>query len=124
MPDNGFGRAGIDPLRLNNTDQQVAPGSLGGQLKIAYGQHTSVAAADTVVTGLTTVVKVIAVLDDDPVVGATYCSASIGNQAGAPVAGSVILKTWKATTAGAAGNPDPVAATTFGKKINWIAFGT
>lgn len=88
--------------------------------KVARGQHTTVAASDTVVTGLTTVVSVVASFDDDPVDGAQHASASIGDQAGTPAAGSVLIKTWKSTDADAS----LVAATTFAKKVNWIAIGT
>lgn len=92
-----------------------------GATKIARGQHTTIAAVDTVATGLANVVAVIATLDDDPVDGAQLVTASIGNQAGAPAAGSVRIKSWKAT-----GDADAtlIAATTFGKKVNWIAFGS
>lgn len=92
--------------------------------KVARGQHTTVAASDTVVTGLTTVVSAVASLESDPVVGASFASAAIGDQAGTPAAGSILVKTWKPTTAGAAGNPDVIAASTFGKLVNWIAIGT
>jgi hypothetical protein len=80
-----------------------------------------VAAVDTVVTGLATVVAVVAVLDSDPTLDPLFVTASIGDQAGAPAAGSVYIKSWQAT---AAGDVTPIAATTFGKKVNWIAIGT
>lgn len=89
--------------------------------KIARGQHTTLSAADTVVTGLTTVVAVVATLDSDPVVTAQWVSASIGDQAGSPVAGSIYIKTWKPT---AVDNATPVAASDFTKLVNWIAIGT
>lgn len=89
--------------------------------KIARGQQTTVAAADTVVTGLATVVAVVASLDSDPVDDPFMCSATIGDQAGSPAAGSIIIKTWK-NTGGT--DPTPAAATTFSKKVNWIAVGT
>lgn len=92
--------------------------------KVARGQTSTASASDTVVTGLATVVSVTASLDDNPVVGCSFASASIGDQAGTPAAGSILVKTWKPTTAGAAGNPDVIAATTFTKKVNWIAVGT
>lgn len=93
---------------------------LGAGTRIVSGQHTTVAAADTVVTGLNTVVSVVAVLDDDPVDGVMHVSATIGDQAGTPAAGSVIIKGWKSTD----GDATLIAATTFGKKVNWIATGT
>lgn len=89
--------------------------------KIARGQQTTVTASDTVVTGLATVVAVIASLDSDPVDDPFMCSASIGDQAGAPAAGSILIKTWK-NTGGT--DPTPLAATTFSKKVNWVAIGT
>ena len=92
-----------------------------GGYKVARGQLTTVTAADTVVTGLATVVSVIASLDADPVDDPFMASATIGDQAGAPAAGSVIIKTWK-NTAGT--DPTPAAETTFTKKVNWLAIGT
>ena len=89
--------------------------------KVARGQHTTVDENDTVVTGLATVVAVVASLNDDPVAGCQFVTASIGDQAGAPAAGSVLIKTWKAT---AAGDTALIAASTFSKKVNWIAIGT
>ena len=87
---------------------------------LARGQHTTVAASDTVVTGLATVVAVVAQMDDDPVDGCMHVTSSIGDQAGAPAAGSILIKTWKSEDADAT----LVAATTFNKKVNWIAIGT
>ncbi len=93
---------------------------LSGQLRTARGQHTTVAASDTVVTGLTKVVTVVASLDSDPVDDPMLVTASIGDQAGAPASGSILIKTWK-NTGGT--DPTPAAATTFAKKVNWIAIG-
>jgi hypothetical protein len=93
---------------------------LAANYVLARGQHTTVAASDTVVTGLATVVAVVAQLDDDPVDGCMHVTASIGDQAGAPAAGSVLINTWKSTDADAT----LIAATTFSKKVNWIAIGT
>jgi len=89
-------------------------------LKSVMGQHTSVAASDTVVTGLAQVFGVVACLDADPVDDPFMVTASIGDQAGTPAAGSIYLKTWK-NTGGT--DPTPAAATTFSKKINWMAWG-
>jgi len=89
--------------------------------KVARGQHTTLDADDTVVTGLATVVSAVASLDDDPVAGAQAVSATIGDQAGSPAAGSIQIKTWKAT---AAGDTALIPATTFTKLVNWIAIGT
>jgi hypothetical protein len=89
--------------------------------KVASGQFTTVSAADTVATGLNTVTSVVAILEADPGLDPALVTAQIGDQAGAPVAGSIIIKTWKFTSNA---NPTPLAATTFTKKVNWIAIGT
>lgn len=89
--------------------------------KIARGQGTNVAASDTVVTGLATVVSAVANMEDAPVIGCDRIFANIGDQVAAPVAGSILIKSYKPT---AAGDATPIAATTFVKKYNWIAIGT
>jgi hypothetical protein len=93
----------------------------GVPLKIARGQLTTVTAGDTVVTGLATVAAVVASLESDPTDNPFMVTAQIGDQAGAPATGSIIIKTWQ-NTGGA--DPTPAAATTFGKKVNWIAIGS
>ncbi len=89
--------------------------------KIARGVHETVAANDTVATGLATVAAIVVSLESDPALTCDRETASIGDQAGAPSAGSVYIKTWKPTSAT---DPTPVAATAFSKKVNWIAIGT
>ena len=103
--------------KLELLTQGVAAG-----YKFARGQHTTVAASDTVVTGLATVVAAIAVIETD-VDGVTLSQVTcqIGDQAGSPAAGSIIIKTWKATSVS---NPTLIATTVFSKKVNWIAIGT
>jgi len=117
--------AGVD-ITASGAEINALVTGLAGGYKIARGQHTTSAASDTKVTGLTTVVAVFATLDDDPVDGCQFVTASIGTQAGAPAAGSVYIKTWKSTQAGT--HPDPdltwIPATTFSKKVNWFAIGT
>lgn len=92
----------------------------GAGKKVAFGQATTVAAVDTIVTGLgVALAGVIVSFDDSPGDDPMLVSASIGDQVGAPAAGSFLLKTWK-NTGGT--DPTPLAATTFAKKVNWIAF--
>lgn len=98
----------------------TAPAAVAAGYKLARGQHTTVDENDTVVTGLATVVAVVAQLDSDPVDGAMHVTSSIGDQAGAPAAGSIYIKTWKSTD----GDATLVAASTFSKLVNWIAIGT
>jgi len=90
-----------------------------GGLRTVGGQHTTVTAADTVVTGLASVIAVVASYDTDPADANTYVSATIGDQAGAPAAGSVIIKSWMQSGS----DPTPIAADAFAKKVNWIAVG-
>jgi len=92
-------------------------------LAIAYGQLTTASASDTVVTGLSRVFAIVATLQDDPIDTCSLASGSIGDQAGTPAAGSVLIKTWKPTTGGASGNPTLVAASAFSKKVSWWAVG-
>lgn len=89
-------------------------------IKIARGV-AAVTGTATVVTGLATVVAVIATAADDPDGTAlAEVSATIGDQAGTPAAGSIILKCWKIT---AADNGALIAADAE-KDVNWIAVGT
>jgi hypothetical protein len=88
--------------------------------KVVHGQQTTVAASDTVATGLSVVLFAAAQLESDPVIGCDRALAAIGDQAGTPAAGSILIKTFKPT---ASGDATPIAATTFTKKVNWIAIG-
>jgi predicted RecA/RadA family phage recombinase len=116
--DAGY-QGGVVEKAAGATDE-VGIFDLSGQLRTARGQHTTVAASDTVVTGLSKVVSVVAALDSDPVDDPMLVTASIGDQAGSPASGSIQIKTWK-NTGGT--DPTPAAATTFAKKVNWIAVG-
>lgn len=115
------GKIADDAVTPAKVSVDIVAGAAAGYM-IARGQHTTLAAVDTVVTGLTTVVAAIACLDDDPTLANTqWVTCSIGDQAGSPAAGSIIISGWIPT---AAGDVTPKAAATFGKKVNWIAVGT
>jgi hypothetical protein len=102
--------------QLNSVVAGVAAG-----YKIARGQRTMLSATDTVATGLTTVVVCGAVMESDPVLTFDRITSQIGDQAGAPVAGSIILKGWMPTGAALS---TPIAATGYANiKINWWAIG-
>jgi len=88
-----------------------------GDLKFAYGQVTPAAASATVVTGLSVVLAAVSCLDGDPDTDATdpaATSCSIGDQAGTPAAGSILVKSWQ---------DDFSAASANWVAINWIAIG-
>jgi hypothetical protein len=92
-----------------------SPDTLANGLKVASGQHTTVAASDAVVTGLRRVHLVVAALDSDPVAGCQSASAVAGL-----TTGTITIKTWKAT---ATADTAVIAASTFSKKVNWVAIG-
>lgn len=86
----------------------------------ASGQFTTVSASDNIDTGLGAALGGVVITEDsDPIDDPEWATASIGDQAGAPAAGHFLLKTWKNT---AGNDPTPLAATTFGKKVNWFAW--
>ncbi|RVC45103.1 MAG: hypothetical protein E5V60_15180 [Mesorhizobium sp.] len=106
--------------KLTVADVDKTP-ALATAVRTARGQATTVAAVDTIATGLPLLTSVVATLDSDPTDDPFMVTASIGDQAGSPPAGSFYLKTWK-NTGGT--DPTPLAATTFGKKVNWDALGS
>ncbi len=87
----------------------------GADRRIAWGTATTVAAVDTIVSGLNSVEAVYATLQDDPVDGCMGVSAVPGT------GGTFSLKTW-GNTGGT--DPTPAAASTFSKKVMWIAVGS
>ena len=89
--------------------------------KLARIMHETVTASDDVDTGLATVVAAVACLEDAPGLDPLFVQAVVGDQAGAPDAGHVLVKSWQAT---AANDCTPIAATTFAKKVSVIAIGT
>lgn len=112
-------------LKIDGTDVTAilatSPAAVAAGYKIARGVAAVTNAGSgiaTVVTGLATVVAVVAAMVDDPTTTCEMVTSSIGNQAGAPAAGSVYLKGWK-TLGGT-----PAAMTTTTVDVNWIAIGT
>lgn len=91
--------------------------------KVARGVHTQAAASDTVVTGLTTVVAVVAQFSSAPTVKQLHVSATIGDQAGTPAAGSILIRTYKPTSS--TNDATPTAATDFTDNLGiaWVAVG-
>jgi hypothetical protein len=108
----------LDPSQL--TDFVLL--ALAAGKKIAFGEHTQVAASDTIVSGLATVVSVI-VSPRTRTIKQLFFNGSPGDQAGAPAAGSFLITSQKPT---AANDTTPIAATDFTDniKVDWIAIGT
>jgi len=101
------------------TNASFAISGAGGTRTVS-GVHTTVAATDTIVTGLSVVTSAVASLESAPVLTCDRATAVIGDQAGTPAAGSILIKSWMPT---ASGNATPVAATTFSKLVSWQASG-
>lgn len=93
-----------------------SPETSSSNQKLAQGIQTTVAASDSIPTGLRTVDSAVASMQDDPVIGAAYATA----QPDTNIPGNILIKTFKPT---AAGDATPIAATTFSKKVSWMAFG-
>lgn len=89
--------------------------------KLARGTLTPDSEAVTVATGLATVVAVVASLKRAPVITHMWVAADIGDQSGAPAAGSIYINTTKPT---AVDNVTPIDATTPWADVDWIAIGT
>jgi len=102
--------------QINLLTQGVAAG-----YKIARGTVTPTSASHTVATGLATVVAAVASLKGAPSLTHMITAADIGDQAGAPVAGSILINSYKPT---GAADVTPVAATTPWGAVDWIAIGT
>ena len=88
--------------------------------KLARGVFTPTDGSEDVVTGLTTVVAAIAMLVATPTLTHMWSDATIGDQSGAPAAGSIRVVNRKPTTSG---NVAPIDATTPWVDVAWIAIG-
>lgn len=108
-------------LKIAGTDvtaalaTSVAGVALG--YKIARGVHQQAAAVDTVVTGLATVVGVVVSPIQAVTAKQAFVSATVGDQAGTPAAGSILIKTWKSTYDAATDFTDALS-------FAWVAVGT
>lgn len=112
----------INGIQVTPTAAQInllAQGVAAGY-KIARGTLTPVSASDTVVTGLSTVVAAVASLKGAPTLTHNIVVADIGDQAGTPVAGSILIKSYKPT---GAADCTPVAATTPWSAVDLVAIG-
>lgn len=98
----------------------LAVAGVAAGYKLARGVATITGSGD-VVTGLATVVAVVAMMQADAsLTNGITVTGTIGNQAGAPAAGSVTLKVWKPT---GSGDVTPIASAA-AVAVNWLAIGT
>jgi hypothetical protein len=108
-------------LTVNDVDKTAVVIGVAGGYKLARGVRATAAASEDVVTGLATVVSATVSLVGDPSLTHLLASCTVGDQAGAPAAGSIRIKNWKPT---AANDGTPIAATAPFGYVAWIAVGT
>jgi len=111
----------LDGVTMTSAQINLLTQGVGASYKVARGVSTIDAASKDVATGLTTVVAVVVSMVGDPSLTHMHSSGTVGDQAGAPAAGSVRIKSWKPT---AAGDVTPIAATSPFGNVAWIAIGT
>jgi hypothetical protein len=94
--------------------RKIISTSRDSNLKIAMGEHTTVAAVDEIDTGLREVFYFHATAGQD-------LADAFAGVSGAPsaTAGHGTIKSWKHDGT----DPTPVAASAFSKKVQWIAMG-
>jgi hypothetical protein len=93
----------------------------GTTIMVARGTVTPTSASHTVATGLATVVAAVAVSRDAVTLTHMFTQADIGDQAGTPAAGSILIVSQKPT---ATGDVTPIASTTPWTAVDWVAVGT
>jgi hypothetical protein len=108
----------------------TASGGIGGitnpvagvaaSYKLARGAVVPTTAAHTVVTGLTTVVAAVVSFKGPQTLTHMFVAATIGDQAGAPAAGSIVITSLKPT---GVADVSPIDASTPWSAIDWIAVG-
>jgi len=94
---------------------------VAGGYKLARGTVTPASASHTVVTGLTTVVACAVSFKGLQTLTHLFAAGDVGNQAGAPAAGSILVKGLKPTSST---DVTPIDSSTPWSAIDWIAVGT
>lgn len=87
--------------------------------RIVGGLHMTQSAADTIDTGLDVVTSVVVAFTDDPTDTNMLVSVQFGDNYNV-LPGWIIIKTWKTNGT----DPTPIAATTFGKMVSWVAYSS
>ena len=113
--------AGVDKTAVLAAAVAAPVAGVAAGYKVARGTVTPTSASHTVVTGLTTVVAVVVSFKGAPSLTHMDVAGNIGDQAGTPAAGSILITSTKPT---ATGNVTPIDATTPWSAIDWIAVGT
>lgn len=120
-PDSKIDSLDLTALKIGGVVKtNVVIGTAAG-LKVARGTLTPDAQSKTVVTGLTTVVAAIAQLKGAPTINHSMVAADVGDQNGAPAAGSILIKSYKPASNA---DPTPATATANWVAVDWIAIGT
>ena len=112
----------INDVAMTKTAAQLNLVTIGVEAgyKIARGTVTPTSASHTVVTGLSTVVAAVASLKGAPTLTHMFTAADIGDQAGTPAAGSILVKSYKPT---GVADCTPAAASTPWSAVDWICIG-
>lgn len=114
----------LDPVDGTKTEVPItnAVNGVAAGYVVARGEHQQATASDTIITGLATVVAV-AITPRTVTLKQLFFAASVGDQAGTPAAGSIVITSKQPT---AVDDVTPTAATDFTDniKVNWIALGT
>ena len=111
----------LDGITKTTGEINALVGGVAGGYKLAHGVATIGTASDTVVTGLATVVSATVSLVSAPSMTHMFSTVTVGNQSGAPAAGSIIINSYKPT---AVGDVTPIAADTVFSNVYWTALGT
>ena len=86
--------------------------------RLAVGSHTTVAAADSVTTGLREVTYAVACFGSDLAADALWVTAAVPSQISSP--GVITVNTFQP---GGAADSTPEAASAFSKTVYWMAMG-
>lgn len=97
--------------------QSAATSDVTPGVRLVAGQATTTSATDGVVTGLGVISGVTVSMETDPTPLCQHFTAVVAGQ----TAGSFLLKGWKAASSVLTSE---IAATSFGKVVNWLAVGT
>jgi hypothetical protein len=111
----------VDGVTKTAAQINLLVAGVAGGYKLARGVTTIDNASKDVATGLTTVVAAVVSMVGDPSLTHMESSVTVGDQAGAPAAGSIRIKSWKPT---GTGDVTPIAATSPFANVSWIAIGT